>query len=96
MGCILKRFFARPPDPLLYVPSAVGGYFYYCPDVVTVDAHLVEIRGLLVGLGGTARDLAKTDVDALLDRRVFLEFVGEAPTRKELSDLAAQDRRLIQ
>lgn len=89
---------SRQPDPALYVYSSVRGFFYYCPDAAAVDAHLIEVLGHLgpaSNLTASATAHALRDVDQLLDRRAFLQVVGESPTRRELSDLAAHDRRLV-
>jgi hypothetical protein len=89
---------SRQPDPALYVYSSTNGYFYFCPTTEAVDAHLVELYGSMVGASGLtdyARERVWCDIDRLLLRRSYLRCVGEAPTRRELSDLAAHDRRLV-
>ena len=94
----MKLFSSRQPDPALYVFSSVQGYFYYCPTAEHVDAHLVEVLehlGPSSNLTDVSKAHARRDLDQLLDRRLYLELVGEPPTRRELSDLAAHDRRLV-
>lgn len=94
----MKIFSARQPDPASYVFSVVPGYYYYCADVAGVDAHLAEVLGALrpvCNLTEAGKRNARADLDLLLARRLYLQEVGEAPTRRELSDLAEQDRGMI-
>jgi endonuclease III len=64
---------ARHLDPLRIVQGSCGAR-YDCPDVATVDGHLVRLSRRVATSGVESPDveLCRTDIDRLLDRRAWL------------------------
>jgi hypothetical protein len=63
------------PDPLDAVSSVLPGYYFHCPDAISVDRHIAERRehmGPLSNLTPKFKEAARQDVDRLLDRRLYL------------------------
>jgi hypothetical protein len=60
-------------DPAALVLEHLGGLAvrYHCPDIPTVDLHLAGLARRIARRGWTAAAL-RADVDALLDRRLWL------------------------
>lgn len=67
-----------PPDPMT-LESVRPGYRFDCPDVASVDRHLVELRRH-VGPGSNLMPQCKAgaiqDIDRLLERRMYLMVVA--------------------
>jgi hypothetical protein len=79
-------FQTAAPDPLDVVASVVPGYYYMCPDLASVDAHLAELgKAVRPGSNLTVERRAqlRLDIDRLLDRRVYLEMC--APRRHRVA-----------
>ena len=65
---------ARHLDPLRIVQGTRGAR-YDCPDVATVDGHLVRLSRRVATGGAESPDVVevcRTDIDRLLDRRAWL------------------------
>ncbi|HSU11714.1 MAG TPA: hypothetical protein VLK57_21170, partial [Pseudonocardia sp.] len=65
---------ARHLDPLRIVHGTRGAR-YDCPDVATVDGHLVRLSRRVATGGVESPDVVevcRTDIDRLLDRRTWL------------------------
>ena len=63
------------PDPIDTVSSVLPGYYFHCPDSISVDRHIAERRehmGPLSNLTPKFKEAARQDVDLLLDRRLYL------------------------
>jgi len=63
------------PDPAEAVNSVLAGYYFHCPDVASVDQHIVELRdhvGPRSNLTPRRQDDARRDIDRLLERRLYL------------------------
>ena len=59
-------------DPLRVVHGTRDGS-YDCPDLATLDQHIVSLRRRIGRLGQvTAADICRADIDRLLDRRSWL------------------------
>jgi hypothetical protein len=68
------------PDPLEAVSSVLPGYHFHCPDVTSVDHHIVELRGHMrpgSNLMPGRKEAARQDIDRLLERRLFLMLASE-------------------
>ncbi len=78
---------ARHLDPLRNVQGTRGDR-YDCPDVTTVDRHIVRLRRRVAVVGAQSPDVAevyRTDIDRLLDHRAWLTLPvapDEFPLRK--------------
>lgn len=77
---MVKHFWSHSlvPDVMKYVPSASLGYWYFCPDVAVLDGHIADLReGLGSGSNLTewAKCIARSDIDVLLERRLFLSMM---------------------
>jgi hypothetical protein len=65
------------PNPFDVVASVVPGYYYLCPDIESLDAHLAELARALgprSNLAEKRRRQLRVDIDRLLDRRAYLEM----------------------
>jgi hypothetical protein len=65
---------ARQLDPLRIVHGTRNGR-YDCPDLATLDRHIVGLRRRIAAIGTRAPDaaeVARADIDRLLDRRAWL------------------------
>jgi hypothetical protein len=63
------------PDPLDTVSSVLPGYYFHCPNTISVDRHIAERwrhMGPLSNLTPKYKEAARQDVDRLLDRRLYL------------------------
>jgi hypothetical protein len=63
------------PDPLDTVSSVLPGYYFHCPNTITVDRHIATRwghMGPLSNLTPKYKEAARQDVDRLLDRRLYL------------------------
>ncbi|HEY3649050.1 MAG TPA: hypothetical protein VGL33_13835 [Streptosporangiaceae bacterium] len=65
--------------------SVLPDLYYQCPNIASVDQHIVE---LCVQLGNQPpladaqrRQALREDIDRLLDRRLYLEMVREGSAR---------------
>jgi hypothetical protein len=66
------------PDPLDTVSSVLPGYYFHCPNTISVDRHIAERwehMGPLSNLTPKFKEAARQDVDRLLDRRLYLMSV---------------------
>jgi hypothetical protein len=69
------------PNPFDVVASVVPGYYYLCPDIESLDAHLAELARALgprSNLAEKRRRQLRVDIDRLLDRRAYLEMCPAA------------------
>ena len=67
------------PDPHTTVDSVTAGYRFHCPDIPSIDRHIVELLGHLgprSNLTPKRKLCARHDIDRLLDRRLWLEMTG--------------------
>jgi hypothetical protein len=68
------------PDPLEAVSSVLPGYHFHCPDVASLDQHILELRGHIgpdSNLVPKRKEAARQDIDRLLERRLYLMLAGE-------------------
>ena len=64
----------RQLDPLRMV-QGTGHNHYDCPDVATLDRHIMRLRRRIVAVDvrfSNVADVCRTDIDRLLDRRAWL------------------------
>lgn len=70
------------PDNTEMVASVIDGYYFECPDVATLDAHLVDLRHRFLGPDSNTTDerkaKARADIDRLLERRLYLQMANAA------------------
>jgi hypothetical protein len=73
-------FQTAAPDPIDTVSSVVPGYHFHCPDIAAIDKHIAELRALC-GPNSNCTEVRKAafrrDVDRLLERRLYLEMIGD-------------------
>ena len=65
---------ARQLDPLRIVHGTRNGR-YDCPDLATLDRHIAGLRRRIAAIGTRSPDaaeVARADIDRLLDRRAWL------------------------
>lgn len=75
------RFATHPPDSPEVVRSVTPGYFFDCPDLTTLDAHIAELRehlGPRSGLTDRRKRATRADIDRLLERRMWLQMCPAA------------------
>lgn len=64
------------------VSSVIKGYFYPCPDLKTLDQHLIMLLTEFVGPRSNCtperKAKARADIDKLLERRAWLQ-IAESP-----------------
>jgi len=74
-------FSTADPDPFTTVSSTIPGYHYLCVDVASVDDHIATLAAIC-GPGSNLMPARlagfRRDVDALLDRRSWLQLMSEA------------------
>lgn len=68
------------PENVEMVASVVDGYYFACPDLAALDAHLVDLRNRFLGPDSNITDerkaKARTDIDRLLERRLYLQMTA--------------------
>jgi hypothetical protein len=72
---------AVDPDPIDTVSSVLPGYRFHCPNVTSVDQHIVqrwEHTGPRSNLTPKYKEAARRDIDLLLDRRLYLMIIARA------------------
>lgn len=74
------QFLTAVPETPDVVVSAQAGYYFRCPDVASVDRHISMIRREFLSPTSNATTQRKakalTDLDHLLDRRLFIEWMA--------------------
>lgn len=89
----IMRFATRIPDGTDVVRSVLPGYYYPCPSLDVVDAHIAgQIRGFLSPFSSATEQRkaqAWCDIDRLLERRLWLEIAAEPNVDRRHSDAAA-------
>jgi hypothetical protein len=66
------------PDPADTVSSVLPGYRFHCPNLDSLDRHIVERRehlGPRSNLTPKFKEAARQDIDRLLERRLYLMTV---------------------
>jgi hypothetical protein len=75
------RYLTQGSDEPGDVRSVRPGYYFPCPDIGAVDAHLAELHGYLgarSNLTALVKAQIRQDIDRLLERRLFLTVVEGA------------------